>query len=68
MNINYFYLPFLSPLDARPNLNFNSYDENSKIDRKSIHGDYLIRNLLPHNPCGRTGTAKKRFINFLKLR
>ena len=44
-----------SPVDLRPTLKFNSYDNEFKIDRKSLFGLYLVEQGLPLNPSGRTG-------------
>jgi hypothetical protein len=38
-----------------PNINFNAYDEENLIDRKSCLGDYEVLNGLPQYPLGRTG-------------
>ena len=36
-------------------LKFNSYDNEFKIDRKSLFGLYTVQDGLPLNPYGRTG-------------
>lgn len=45
------------PIDTRPFINFNSFDDINGLDRRSCLGDYAVLDCLPLNPLGRTGIA-----------
>lgn len=43
------------PIDARPFINFNSFDDINGLDRRSCLGEYTVQDFIPLNPLGRTG-------------
>ena len=40
---------------ARPKIEFNAYDAENRIDRKSYYKTYEVIDGIPRNPLGRTG-------------
>lgn len=56
----------LSPVDQRPDLNYNKYDEKYEVDRTSLVV-YKVQNGIPINPMRNTGYFIYQIFNVLYI-